>query len=792
MKRKLPFGSGPRRLLGPLAALLGLALPLAEAATIPTNTSVYFQTSGRERAPTIGDWYTSKTSGNSDTNRFHRFDITITQDQLDLAGGSVTLTVNDAESTAGGTPNDEVTVPSDPTRFTLRSEGATMPDSGGSLLKQQTYPSGSANGQTFTYAFTTPGKYVLFSETGAYPISKDATATLNDDDNSFTFTLGTADFSPVLGEYQSTIQASSTTSFDAYFYVAPGTAGPLYLRNFDLDNGGTVTYYRPDGTSVSGTASNNGVWNGGGSLNAGGDSVATDGVSGWWRIAVTGWTADNQTFFQANDGINGNRLPLVYVSPVNLDLTKTVSNAAPLEGDNVTYTVTLTNPAGGVGATGIRVSDLLPSGLTYVSSTVAVPANSTGSYDKTTGVWKVRNLSAGATATLSIQATVVNRGSVTNTATLTSVDQPFTPKSAKVPLTATNRPPVAKDDTATTPANTPVSVNVVSNDTGYSPGTVNAATVDLDPSTSGIQTTRTVAGQGTYTVNASGVVTFTPVSGFTGTTAIPYTVQDNDGLTSNPATLTVTVIPAADLSVTKTGPAYAKPGTDMTYTITVKNNSTATAASNVTVTDTLPAPVTYKNSTPAAAVSGGQVLTWTLTSLAANTTQTYTVTVTAPSATTLETAPAARSLTNNVKVSSTNDPDSTNNAASATTDMVSSRLVKQVRNVTADDRDNKGTARFASSAAGRPTEVLEYCITFNNFGGADLPNYAVSDGVPSNTTYVTGSAAVTPAGTATFDSAATTWNDGTANRTVNGVVTAKVGRLAAGAQGQLCFRATIR
>lgn len=119
-----------------------------------------------------------------------------------------------------------------------------------------------------------------------------------------------------------------------------------------------------------------------------------------------------------------------------------------------------------------------------------------------------------------------NAGASSNTATYT------------VPV---NVAPVAVNDAATTPTNTAVSFSVVANDTDTAPGTVNAAAVDLNPSTPALDTSFTVVGQGTFTVNASGVVSFIPVTGFAGTVSIPYTVQDNQGATSNTATITVTV-----------------------------------------------------------------------------------------------------------------------------------------------------------------------------------------------------------------------------------------------------------
>jgi CshA-type fibril repeat protein len=87
-------------------------------------------------------------------------------------------------------------------------------------------------------------------------------------------------------------------------------------------------------------------------------------------------------------------------------------------------------------------------------------------------------------------------------------------------------------------------MNILTNDVNID-GTINANSVDLDPNTPGQQTTLTVPGQGTYTVNSSGVLTFTPLSTFYGnTTPIQYTVANSLGLVSNPGTISFTVVPA--------------------------------------------------------------------------------------------------------------------------------------------------------------------------------------------------------------------------------------------------------
>ena len=65
--------------------------------------------------------------------------------------------------------------------------------------------------------------------------------------------------------------------------------------------------------------------------------------------------------------------------------------------------------------------------------------------------------------------------------------------------------------------------------------------VDANSGSNGL--TKTVAGQGTWSVNATtGAITFTPVSGFTGAaTPISYTVADTFGQRSSPAAVNVTL-----------------------------------------------------------------------------------------------------------------------------------------------------------------------------------------------------------------------------------------------------------
>lgn len=89
--------------------------------------------------------------------------------------------------------------------------------------------------------------------------------------------------------------------------------------------------------------------------------------------------------------------------------------------------------------------------------------------------------------------------------------------SVSVEVTPVNDDPVAADDTDTTPAGTPITVDLLSNDS------------DVDGDTLTVSTATVPAEQGALVNNDDGSATFSPADGFTGPATISYAISDGNG-----------------------------------------------------------------------------------------------------------------------------------------------------------------------------------------------------------------------------------------------------------------------
>ncbi len=252
-----------------------------------------------------------------------------------------------------------------------------------------------------------------------------------------------------------------------------------------------------------------------------------------------------------------------------------------------------------------------------------------------------------------------------------------------------------------------------------------------------LSTSATLLAGGTATYTISATVTASSGTIANTVTANPPAWITDASPANNSATDTDTVIAAADLSITKTTSSTFTVGANASYTLTARNNGPQSAAGTITVSDTLPAGLTYVSATGTGWACSNASGTVTCTRAGPVTSGT---TLPAITLTVAVGAAAAPSVTNTATVASstTFDQDSSDNSSSVTSPVI----------VPTD-------LTIAKSHAGNFTQGQSgtYSITVTNSGGvASSGTVTVTDTLP---------AGLTP-GTAT----GTGWTCNTAGQTV--------------------------
>ncbi len=224
----------------------------------------------------------------------------------------------------------------------------------------------------------------------------------------------------------------------------------------------------------------------------------------------------------------------------------------------------------------------------------------------------------------------------------------------------------------------------------------------------------------------------------------------------------LTIQAAADLSISKTdSPDPVTAGSTLTYALTVTNHGPSDASS-VTVTDTLPADVSYQSDTCGGSVSGA-TWTWNVGSLANGAHASCQVTVQVSSS-------ATGTLTNTAQVSATTpDPNTDNNTASEDTAVAQSAdlsLTKRVTPTTAE-----------------PGDTVTFTLTLRNDGPSDATQVQVEDRLPNGYTYVVGSIGGDPGSTGAVI---------TPDESAAPILRWTVDRLNPGESVALTFQATVR
>jgi uncharacterized repeat protein (TIGR01451 family) len=243
-------------------------------------------------------------------------------------------------------------------------------------------------------------------------------------------------------------------------------------------------------------------------------------------------------------GITGS---VTFCSASDLSVTKTASSLTPTIGQQVTFTIVASN-AGPGAATGVTVNDQIPAGYTLISATP-----STGTWSSPH--WNIGNLASGASATMTVTATVNANGPYANTATITG-NQPDSnpgnntdtetpiPTPAPAPAIALQKTGVLSGDGNTitytfrvrNTGNVPLtSVNVT--DAKLTPTAVTLLATTLAP---GAETT----GTATYTVTAAEKTAGQVQNAATasGTPPTGPAVTDVSGITTNDDLPTIIIV----------------------------------------------------------------------------------------------------------------------------------------------------------------------------------------------------------------------------------------------------------
>jgi uncharacterized repeat protein (TIGR01451 family) len=456
---------------------------------------------------------------------------------------------------------------------------------------------------------------------------------------------------------------------------------------------------------------------------------------------------------------------------IDLSLTKAVDNSTPNVGANVTFTLTLSN-AGPDAATNVTVSDTLPAGLGFVSSTP-----SAGTYDNGTGIWTVGTVNSGANATLQIIAPVDNSGTKTNTAQVASVDQSDSDSTPNNNVAAEDD----QDDAALTPLNidleltktvnsaTPnlnVNVTFTVSLVNQGPGDATNVTV-LDSLPAGLTFVSATSAQGTYD-NGTGVWTVGSLSNGATTTlqlvatvATPgtktntaqvtaHTQTDSDSTPNNGVAAEDDQDDAAvtplevDLSLTKSvNDSAPNIGVNVTFTIALANGGPGNAT-NITVSDTLPAGLSFVSSTPSQGTFDNGAGVWTVGSVAngaaASLQIVATVTTTGTKTNTAQVTAVDQTDTDstpNNNVSTEDDQDD----AVLTPQMADLSVVKYVNDVTPNAGDN-----------------VTFTVSLSNAGPNAATNVTVSDALPAGLTFVSSTSSA-----GSYDNGTGVWTVGTVN-----------------------------
>jgi uncharacterized repeat protein (TIGR01451 family) len=454
--------------------------------------------------------------------------------------------------------------------------------------------------------------------------------------------------------------------------------------------------------------------------------------------------------YTITDGIGGTNNSLITVTVTNLPPTAFGQSVATTENIALPIPLTGSDPAGRP-LTFIIVSSPAGGTLTGLNTnTGAVTYTPTNNFTGTdTFTFRVNDgYNSSATATISIAVTptadllVAQSGPASGVAGANLI---FT-------VGVTNFGPASATNVVVTNQLASGYTFVSASSSGSTNGNLVTWTIPVLPANGATNLTVTLFAVegGTFTNTASGIST-TP----------DLNAANNNGSLTN-AQVVTTVSASADIAVFKSGnPSVLADGT-VNYSILATNFGPSTA-SNVVVSDSLPAGTTLVNASGNYSVNSG-IITWSAANLLAGAATNFTVTLTAP---------ASGTLTNIASsTADTADPNPGNNDGSSPNSAVIT-LVTPVADLSI------GKSAAASALA---TSNLVYTISVTNFGPSTASSVMVTDNIPNGASFIGTS------GGGVNNSGAVIWNLGDL---ANGAVSNVTLTVAVPASGSLTNIATV-
>jgi len=529
------------------------------------------------------------------------------------------------------------------------------------------------------------------------------------------------------------------------YYLDYGNRGPAAALNVALTD---VVPSQITGVSWSCTSGCSGSGSGNSiSLNLG---TLAAGATG--RVTVTGTaqttlaredftnTATIATSTPETDTTNNQSSVPGAVWTTDLQIIK-LAQAQVAAGDTFSATLSYRNN-GPAPASGAQLTDTLPAGVTFVSSSPS-PTSQSGS----TLTWNLGTLADQASSTIQLvlrsDPALANTSTVTNQSQIstTTSDRDSSNNSSSAQTVVVTRADVAvtKTGPARVSAGDVVAFTISYTNNGPSVARsvilTDTLPAELDFVSANPAAAANNAGVLTWNLgdlapSASGTISVQMQSRFaqstatlTATNQVRITTTTTDPNPNNTTDTHSVAVETVDLSVTKTMPVYVVAGVPFTATLTYANAGPATANS-VTLRDLLPSGLTFMSASPP---PSGPGLRWNLGTLPAGASGSIAVQLRAPTTTISGTQYLNQAIVDTLS----SDRDSSNDIASATTTV----------------RPNADLSVVKTGPAGplRSGSGVSYTLTYRNAGPSQATNVQIVDTPPPGFTF--SSASPTPSST---------------------------------------------